>query len=71
MDEYLSQPTSHPHASQPDRIPAIQLKGEVKTRAVMTDESTNPIVHSALRTYPLSAADEFPRNEAFMLMIRR
>ena len=71
MDAFLSQPTSHSHAVQPDRIPAIQLKGEIKTRAVMTDESTSSIVYSALRTYPLSAAGELPRNEALMLMIRR
>ena len=71
MDAFLSQPTPHSHAPQPDRIPAIQLKGEIKTRAVMTDESTSSIVHSVLRTYPLSAAGEVPRNEALMLMIRR
>ena len=56
MDAFLSQPKSHSHAPQPDRIPAIQLKDEIKTRAVTTDESTSSIVHSALRTYPLSAA---------------
>ena len=71
MDAFLSQPTSHSHAPQPDRIPAIQLKDKIKTRAVMTDESTSSIVHSALRTYPLSAAGELPRNEALILMIRR
>ena len=71
MDAFLSQPTSHSHAPQSDRIPAIQLKDEIKTRAVTTDESTSSIVHSALRTYPLSAAGELPRNEALMLMIRR
>ena len=71
MDAFLSQPTSHSHAPQPDRIPAIQLKDEIKTRAATTDESTSSIVHSALRTYPLSAAGELPRNEALMLMIRR
>ena len=71
MDAFLSQPTSHSHAPQPARIPAIQLKDEIKTRAATTDESTSSIVHSALRTYPLSAAGELPRNEALMLMIRR
>ena len=71
MDAFLSQPTSHSHAPQPDRIPAIQLKDEIKTRAVTTDESTSSIVHSALRTYPVSAAGELSRNEALMLMIRR
>ena len=71
MDAFLSQPASDSHAPQPDRIPAIQLKDEIKTRAVTTDESTSSIVHSAYRTYPLSAAGGLPRNEALMLMIRR
>ena len=71
MEAFLSQSTSHSHAAQSDRIPAIQLKGEIKTCAVMIDESTSSIVHSALCTYPLSAAGELSRNEALMLMIRR
>ena len=71
MDVFVSHPTSHCHAPQPDRIPTIQLKNEIKTRAITTDESTSTILHSALRTYPLSAADELPQNEALMLMIRR
>ena len=71
MDAFLSQPTSHSHAPQPDRVPAIQLKNEIKARAVMTDEATSSIIHSALYTYPLSVAGELPKNEALMLMIRR
>ncbi|CAF1249209.1 unnamed protein product [Rotaria sordida] len=71
MDVFLSQPTAHGHAPQPDRVPAIQLKNEIKARAVTTDESTSSIIHSALRTYPLSAAGELPKNEALMLLIRR
>ena len=71
MDTFLSQPTSHSHVPQPDRIPAIQLKNEIKARAVMTDESTSSILHSALRTYLQSAAGKLSRNEAFMIMIRR
>lgn len=71
MDVFVSQPTSHCHAPEPNRIPAIQLKNEIKARATTTDESTSTIIHSALRTYPLSAAGELPRNEALMLMIRR
>ncbi|CAF3170465.1 unnamed protein product [Rotaria sp. Silwood2] len=71
MDAILSQPTTHFHAPQPDRVPAIQLKNDIKARAVITDESTSSIIHSALRTYPLSAAGELSRNEALMLMIRR
>ena len=50
MDAFLSQPTSHSYAPQLNRIPVIQLKGEIKTPAVMTDETTSSIVHSALRT---------------------
>ena len=47
------------------------LKGEIKTHALMTDETTSSIVHSALRVYPLSSTGGLPRNEALMLMIRR
>ncbi|CAF4484741.1 unnamed protein product, partial [Rotaria sp. Silwood2] len=70
-DAFLAQPTSHSHALQPDRVPAIQLKNDIKVRAVITDEPSSSILHSVLRTYPLSAAGEFPSNEALMLMIRR
>ncbi|CAF4037415.1 unnamed protein product [Rotaria sp. Silwood1] len=68
---FLSQPTAHCHAPQPDRVPVIQLKNEITARAVTTDESIRSIIHSALRTYPLSAAGELPKNEALMLMFRR
>ncbi|CAF1345379.1 unnamed protein product [Rotaria sordida] len=71
MDVFLSQLTAHCHAPQPNRVPAIQLKNEIKARAVTTDESTSSIIHSALRTYPLSAAGELSKKEALMLMIRR
>jgi len=71
MDAFLSQSTPHFHAPQPDRVRAIQLKNDIKARAVITDELTSSIIHSALRTYPLCAAGELPRNEALMLMIRR
>ena len=71
MYVFVSQPTSHCHAPQPDRMPTIQLKNEIKTRAITTDESTSTILHSALCRHSLSAAGELPRNEALMLMIRR
>ncbi|CAF4640997.1 unnamed protein product, partial [Rotaria sp. Silwood2] len=71
MDAFLTQPTSHSHAPQPDRVPAIQLKNDIKVRAVITDEPTSSILHSALRTYPLNAIGELPSNEALVLMIRR
>ncbi|CAF5163888.1 unnamed protein product, partial [Rotaria magnacalcarata] len=71
MDAFVSQPTPHCHAPQPDRVPAIQLKNEIKARAATTDESTSTIIHSVLRTYPLSAAGQLPKNESLMLMIPR
>ena len=61
MDTFPSQPTFHSHAPQPGHIPAIELKNEIKVRAVMADESTSSILHSALRTYPLSAARGTPK----------
>lgn len=71
MDAFLSPPTDHCHAPNPERVPAIRLKNEIKTRALTTDESTSTIIHSALRMYPLSAAGQLPKNEALMLMVRR
>ncbi|CAF5041575.1 unnamed protein product, partial [Rotaria magnacalcarata] len=51
--------------------PAIQLKNEIKAHAAITDESTSTIIHSTLRTYPLSDAGQHPTNEPLMLMIQR
>ncbi|CAF1611635.1 unnamed protein product [Rotaria magnacalcarata] len=71
MDALLLLPTSHCHAPQPDSVPAIQLKNEIKAHADITDGSTSTIIHSALRTYPLSDAVQHPKNEPLMLMIQR
>ena len=71
MDTFLSQPTTHNHAPNPDRIPVVQLHNEVKQRAATTDESTSSILISALRTFPLRAAGELPRNDIMIQTIRR
>ncbi|CAF2747771.1 unnamed protein product [Rotaria sp. Silwood2] len=71
MDAFLSQPTSHGHAPQPDRVPAIQLKNETKACVATTDESSSSILHSPLRTYPISAAGQLPRSDALILTVRR
>ena len=71
MDTFLSQPTEHNHAPIPERVWAIQLTNQVKIRAQTSDESTSTILHSALRTLPLSAASELPRTEMIMQTIRR
>ncbi|CAF3834472.1 unnamed protein product [Rotaria sordida] len=71
MDVFLSQPTTHNHAPNPDRIPVIQLHNEVKQRAATTDEPTSSILHSALRTFPLRAAGELTRTDIIIQTIRR
>ena len=71
MDTFLSQPTEHNHAPIPERVGAIQLTNQVKIRAQTSDEPTSAILHSALRTLPLSAASELPRTEMIMQTIRR
>ncbi|CAF3408991.1 unnamed protein product [Rotaria socialis] len=71
MDSFLSQPTDHNHAPNPERIPVIELNNKSKARAVISEESTSTILHSSLRTFPLSATSELPRTEMLMQTIRR
>jgi hypothetical protein len=71
MDTFLSQPTEHFHAPNPDRVPVIELKNEIKARAANSDEQSSSILHSVLRTYPLNAAGELPKTDTLMLTIRR
>ena len=71
MDAFLSQTTTHTHAPNPDRISAIELNNQIKTRAAMSDEPSSAILHSALRTFPLSAAGAIPRTDIILQTIRR
>lgn len=71
MDTFLSEPTAHNHAPVPDRVPVIELCNKVKARAATSEESTSTILHSVLRTFPLSAATELPRTEMILQTIRR
>lgn len=71
MDTFLSQPTTHNHAPNPDRIPAIKLYNEVKQRAATSDEPSSSILQSALKTFPLRAAGELPRTDIIVQTIRR
>ena len=71
MDAFLSPPTQHEHAPNPDRIPVIELHNHVKARAVTSDEPSSSILFSALRTFPLSAAGELPRSDIILQTIRR
>ncbi|CAF2120320.1 unnamed protein product [Rotaria magnacalcarata] len=71
MDAFQSPPTAHCHAPNPDLVPALQLKSDIKARATVTDEPTSSILHTALRAYPLSVAGQLPKTDALMLTIRR
>ena len=69
MDTSLSQPIDHNHTPNPERIAAIELNNQAKARAVTSDEPTNAILHSTLRTFPLNAAIEPLRTEMIMQTI--
>ena len=69
MDTFLSQPTTHCHAPNPDLVPSIELKNDIKARATTTDEPTSSVLHTALRTYPLSTAGQLPKNDTLMVTI--
>ena len=71
MDAFLSDPTAHCHAPDPELIASIQLKNNIKARAATTEEQSSSILHSALRNYPISAAGALPKTEALMITIRR
>lgn len=71
MENFLSQPTSHNHAPIPEKIPVIELTNDIKSRAATSEEHTSSILHTALRSFPLSAATELPRTEMLLQTIRR
>ena len=71
MDTFLSNPTAHCHAPNSDLTAAIQLKNTIKTRAAKTEEQSSSILHSAIRTYPISAVGALTKTQSLMLTIRR
>jgi hypothetical protein len=71
LDAFLSEPTAHNHAPIPERITVIELTNQIKTRAATSEEATSTILHTALRTFPLGAANELPRPEMILQTIRR
>ena len=71
MDTFLSESTAHNHAPNPERIPVIELSNQIKAHAAISDEPTSVILHSALRTFPLSPTNELPGTEMIIQTIRR
>ena len=41
MDTFLSRPTTHCHAPNPDLVPSIELKNDIIARAMTTAEPTS------------------------------
>ena len=68
---FLPPPNAHCHTAKLDLVPALELKSEIKVPVAITDEPTSSILHTALRTYLLSAAGQLPKTDALMLTIRR
>ena len=71
MDTILSGPTEHCHAPKPNRVPVLELKNKIKTRAAETEESPCIILHSAIGSFPLNAASQLPQSETLSRSIRR
>ena len=71
MDAFLSGPTAHSHAPNPERIPVIELSNLIKAYAPISNEPISATLHSALGTFPLSATNELPRTEMITQTIRR
>lgn len=71
MDSFLSEPSAHSHASDPECLPAFELKNEIKIKAAASNEASSSILHSSLRFMPLSAAGNLPKIDSLVRTIRR
>ncbi|CAF1433378.1 unnamed protein product [Rotaria sp. Silwood1] len=71
MDSFLSEPTKHSHPPNPERIPALELKTEIKIKAATSDEASSSILHSSMRSLPLNAVSNLPKDDSLMRSIRR
>ena len=71
MDAILSEPTEHSHAPAIDKIPVVELKNKIKSKAVESEEATSNILFTNLRSFPLDAAGQLPQTDSLLRMIRR
>lgn len=67
----MSDPTPHSHASNPERIPALEIKNDIKIKAVTSDEASSSIIHSSLRSLPLTAVSSLPSPGSLARTVRR
>jgi len=71
MDAILSGPTEHCHAPNVDRLPVVEFKNKIKSRAADNKEPTSNILYSAMRSFPLDSAGQLPRSDTLLRRIRR
>ncbi|CAF1314240.1 unnamed protein product [Rotaria sordida] len=67
----MSGPTPHSHASNPERIPAVEIKNDIKIKAAISNEAASSIIHSSLRSLPLTAVSSLPSSDSLARTVRR
>ncbi|CAF4466834.1 unnamed protein product [Rotaria socialis] len=71
MDTVLSEPTEHCHAPNLGKIPVLDIKNKIKSRAADSEEQSSTILHSVLRSFPLDSAGQLPKTDTLLRTIRR
>ena len=71
VDAIVSAPTDHCHAPNPHRLPVVELKNKIKSRAGDSEEPSSTILHNMIRSFPLDAAGQLPKSETLLRTIRR
>ncbi|CAF1615043.1 unnamed protein product [Didymodactylos carnosus] len=67
----MSDPTPHSHASNPERIPAVEIKNDIKIKATTSNEAASSIIPSSLRSLPLTAVSSLPSSDSLARTVRR
>ncbi|CAM4920337.1 unnamed protein product [Rotaria socialis] len=71
MDTVLSEPTEHCHAPNLGKIPVLELKNKIQSRAADSEEQSSTILHSVLRSFPLDSTGQLPKTDTLLRTIRR
>ncbi|CAF1299838.1 unnamed protein product, partial [Adineta ricciae] len=71
MDFFMSDPTAHSHAPNPEQTPAIEAMIKIKMKAASSDEATSSIIQSSLRILPLTAVSSLPSPASLARTVRR
>ncbi|CAF4033835.1 unnamed protein product, partial [Didymodactylos carnosus] len=69
--KFMSDPTPHSHASNPERIPAVEIKNDIKIKATTSNEAASSIIQSSLRSLPLTAVSSLPSSDSLARTVRR